>query len=701
MVEDDTILIAVHSLTYQGKQALGDEWLSFFYALRSCLGQYGVEDEGGDADDLLLFNFKHPFSALKAFYECLAKAKHEFGWQRDAGPVPIQVILHLEKEGDLPPALRDTSSSLWDLLQQETVYISRSLKMQWETLMADKKLPPHRFESDETGLFQVMFPKNSFGRIEKLFPSRNLPRQGTHKECFYCGMTSHKPANCPSKLLSVETKALAEAGYLPIAQLNALFKEAFAHQEKLVNALSTGVTGSQLRKDLTLLAYIAYFDICRVYQLRFLRNIAFSVFPHWDDIRTEANMAVDSQNLHLGLDCLRVGQYAQAEELFVDESRRPKGKSFHATVARAFLALEMERESDMGHYLESAGSIANSESERIYIALLLSRFYDLKENAWKAEHALDNVFSFNRDCTEARYRHVQLFVKSGFWEKAMQQLRALVVKEREMYMFALLDPALLSVQGPVDEMLAVQLGAQKSDAEENLHKAKVQVDELHAWFEAEDEQLHTYINDFNALVKKFERGSYFDTLDVAERSKGLVLGCYRVQETKLSELGVRIEGEISVWEKYNTYWRTYPYQPLFKDFSATLQGVKKKLAEVRALAEKNQGGQIYRKALAMVDALSGELAALKPVLFRMNWVRIVLDGLRIFARKLVITEAVLLFLLLILFPVLSIFLADSGASGFAELLRDPLLKKQVLFVVTVLVAPFAALAQTLWRILET
>lgn len=702
MAEDYSILVAIHSQIHKGQEVLGDKWMNFFYTLRNLLLKNGLEDPESGVD-LLLFTYSHPYSAFSSVFESLHQTKEEFEWEDSFGAAPLQIIFHLEKQGDLPAPLREASSNLWNLLREETPYVTRSLKLQWEVLMKEKSLPPHHFESEEMGLFRVEFLDKSLIRKEKLFPHRSLSRKGDLKECFYCGKTNHKPSFCPSKLLTMETQALSEIGYHPIALVSENFKEAFSQQEKNLNILAAGVTSSQIRKDLNLQVFIAYFDVFRVYQPRFLWNVAFaSLLSRWDELGNPEMFAVDSQNLHLGFDCLRVGQYEQAEEFFVDESRRPKGKQFCATIGRAFIALELERYSDMGHFLESANTVAHTDNEHIYISLLLSRYYEIEGDLWKAEQTGDNVFTVNRDCTDGLYRQIQLSVaKNGFGEKVLQRLRALVTGKKEFFMVALMDPLLLPISGPVEDMLSSRIRTLLYEAEENLIQARIQCEELRSWLDEDDLQMRTYTDDLAELERKFERQSYFDTIDVAERSKNMVSACYRIQEAKLDELCDEVKNAVFRWEGYRNFWRTYTYQPLFKGFYTTLMEIREKLSVVRPLAEKNQGGEVYRKAVGLLEDVENRLDSLRPLIAKMNWLKITFDSIKLFGKKLVIAEVSLLTLLLVLVPVLSVLLSDTVATGTLDLLKNPLFQKQALFIFTIFIAPLVALAQTLWKIMET
>jgi len=132
--------------------------------------------------------------------------------------------------------------------------------------------------------------------------------------CFYCGMQNHRPGQCPSKLLSMEHNGLDSVGYLSFEQIRKAYEKAFSNPAAMVAVVAAGVDPQQIRKNPGLMAFVGFFDINRVYQIRFLWNLAFSRYSKWQSAFKAQPVQADNKNLQLGLDCLRVGKYGQAEE---------------------------------------------------------------------------------------------------------------------------------------------------------------------------------------------------------------------------------------------------------------------------------------------------------------------------------------------------------------------------------------------------
>lgn len=696
MAAEFPTLLVLQALNAQGQNVLGESWPDFLLDLRQTLAVKGKEDPAS-AESLLLFHFSHPDTASMILLESLARLKKVYEWHENAGPLPLRIILHLEKEGDPLGPVCDVTASFWDLLQLEQPYATPALQQKWSEEDGENLLS-HTFSEAGNGLFFLSLTIPEAERIE-IFPNRALVLAGEFSPCFYCGMTIHRAADCPGKMLTMATQGISLAGYLPLATVNELFGEALADQESLAGMMAAGLSVSQIRQNPILQVYLAYFDLNLIYQPRFLWNIAFNSNSKWEELTKPDIVSVDSHSLHLGLDCLRVSQHGQAEELFVEESRRPKGKQFYAAIGRAFVALELERDNDLEHFLEYAAGIANSDKEKIYISLLQARYYGLHDDHWKAGHALDRVFSIHRDFVEALYRQVQLMVQGDLAEKGIRQLRALIAERKELFLAALLDPQLALISGAVEDLLVVRFQIQRQEAEASLVTARSVCQDLEAWFIGEERPSALFV-DLLSLETQFAQESYYDLLEVAHKGQALARACYRLQENALDTMKTDIARMRATWESFRIYWQGYPYQPLFRNFQEFFQKGREKLTEIEVLAQQNMHGQLYRNVREGLAEIQKLCDILNPLLARITWVRLLCDGAKLFARKLLLIECVLLGAGAVLFPILAFWLAgDSGS--MIEALTNPWLQKQALLILTLFIAPLFALGHTLWQMMDT
>ncbi len=687
---DHSSLLAIRPLSYQGEQVLQDRWPPFLQALRNLLVQVGIEAADSTAE-LLLIYYDEPFAALSTFFESLESLKKQ-QWQADWGAVPIQVILHLHRKKDPPVDFGEATAPVWGVLEQETPYVTRALKLQWNQLFAGKKLPAHQFVDAGDGLFQLCFSGDlSELKRDRLFTGRFLAAKGACPECFYCGMANHAPAHCPSKQLTMDTRGLNLVGYLPLPKIDGLFKQVMAEQKKMAELLATNIDAAQIRNDPALQVYVAYWDMYLIYQPRFLAYSAFSLLSSWDGGGKSDRVKVDSRNLHAGFDCLRVGQYKQAFDFMKAENQALGGKQFYATLGQAFVALERGRMGDMAHFLQMANSTASTEKEKIYISLLFARFHRLAGHPWKAEQLVSSVANLYVDCPELQYSLIQTKVHEGLGQQQMQLLRKLAAGDRRYFMIALMDPTLLPANSMVENVLSGLLDLKNKEAGENLAEAQEAWAQLQAWFgDEEDEELRTNLTVLANLEEQFRRRGVYDVLDVADRAKSLGMACPRLREARLEELNVQVDTAAMAWADYNAFWQEYPYQSFFRDFKSFLFAGKRKFVEARSIA-----GESLAKARARLQTGQAQVELLTGLVERMLKVKLALDTLATFLKKLMFAELVLSVLAFLSLPLITIVLPGMLGQDIVRLVKDPQMQKGCMVVLTLFLAPFFALALTI------
>ena len=697
---DLPILVAVRPITYHGERQLGNKWTHLVHSLRALLQKKSVE-ESESSEGLMLFSFNHPYSAYSSVFQSLETVKREQGWKDSQGTVPVQIVFHLSSKSDPGTAVRELSSNLWNFLQQEKPYVTRALKVQWDQFMAGKDLPEHSFENEGEGVFRLVFTSTAaLIKSEELFPCRDLPLRGKTEECFYCGMNSHAPAVCPSKFLTMDMRGLADVGYVPFPLLVESFKKVFANQKSVVNLLAAGVDPAKIRKNVALLVYVAYFDIFKVFQPRFLWNLTFSSFAKWGAAEKSESLKINNRHMQFGLDYLRVGKYAQAEEAFSAERLNREGKPFYAAIGQAFVALEKGRVHDMGGFLDRAQSLASLEKERIYNGLLLTRYYNLIGDYWKAKETVTFTLKNKLDCSEVLYYQIQLEAATDFNESMFKQLQMLVLEQKNFFMAAMMDPRLLPVHGFVEEMLSAKVHTVTQKAKENMARAKIECDELLHWFDEDHEKMQLNVTTLANLEKQFQRKSYYDLLNVAAKAKALIHAARQLREESLDVLKEKIDAHRILYEKYQKFWNAYSYKPFFKKFQTTLAEVPKIVNLMRKLIKESSGKE-YRDAVVLEEKLEKNLEGLKQTLGRMLWIKTAMEAVKRFGKYLIYSELVLAGVGIGLIFLLSMALPDSSGAGLFKFISDPWFQKQAMFIITLLIAPLVALSLTVWSLKDS
>jgi len=685
------ILLAIKPLHYQGQQLFQENWGAFIIELRTLLRESGFED-GDSNETLLLFTFNHPNSVITTLFQFIGKTRKALNWQSSDKSLPLQIIVHLNQpEATSTPPYRNPKAGLWELLSPEVVHISKALKSSWDLLMAKTTLPPCTFSNEGDGLFKLKFAPGDILPSAQLLSCRSLSGYGSERPCFYCGMQSHQPAQCPSKYLTMEHDGLAAIGYLPFNQLDLAYKKVFSSPEAMNTILASNITPSQIRKNAELMVFVGFLDINRIYQIRFLWNLTFSRYSKWQPVLKAEPVQPDNKNLQLGLDCLRVGKHTQAEEYLQQECHAKSTRRFSAAIGLAFVALESRGLADMRSFLELSKSMATQAKERIYIDLLLSRFYDLTGEIWKARDIVKNLLAAQADCSEALYRKLQLEVTGNFIEDACQLLRSLMLDQRTLYMAALMDPALLPLQTKVEDLLSTQYGTKLSNAQDLLVQANYGLTDLSFWLDSQDPKMLSHKTALDNLQKNFQRKSYFDVLDVEHKAKALIAANQQLKEAKLNELYDQLNRTKAIWKGNYLFWTNYRYQTFFKEFGRLLLPLEKTLQEASLLAKKNEG-ETYQKAVKILRETEQVLATLEHMQARMNTVNLICDSTISFIKKLALTE--MGGALLVNALIFGLSQLPEGHS-LATLANDPLVQKQTFMITAFMIAPFLALTLTI------
>lgn len=692
MKSDLSILVAVQFPSHECEEVLGDKCDLFRQHLRDTLRKSGFEDKAS-SPALLLFRFERLVAALITLYEALDTFRSEKVPVPASDPLPVRYILHfITKRDEVLPAFCELGAALWNSLEDETLYVTRSLKLEWQELLFGKDVVDCNFKRGDQGLFQVDFLKKpDFSKV-RLFQYRHLPLQGSLKECFYCGMRSHVPGQCPSKFLNFEHQSIQELGYLSFPEINEVFKHAFQNPQAICGKLEPDITLGELKKNKELLVYVSYLDVFRLFQPRSFFKVAFSPYSKWQPVNATTKIVIDDANLHFGYDCLRVGKYDEAEEKFLEATGHQHIKAFYGYVGLAFVALERGRVQDMGHFLDTAYSNAVKEKEKIYINLLLCRYYQLTGDPWKAQNAANNLMKLQYDFHDGRYLLALIEMAGGFSEKAMVELRTLLVNSRIFFMVLLLDPQLLPFHGFVDEILQAKLEMINREAEQQLALARDAVYDLEQWLGKEAPRFQDAATAMEALENHFAAGNVNDLLDVGEKGRRLCDLCKAICEECLDELALQKNDVQQDYEAFVSFWQVFLYRGLFHKAFAVSKEVKDKLIRVEECV-KDARAETYREAVEMLPDLELERHTLVQALKQMRFFAACLFNLKVFAKKLIIAEAIVLALTVLLsfsvlfFPELAIF-------------TDTSIQQQVFLSLTLVLAPGLALSMTLYDLIN-
>ncbi|MBU4178113.1 MAG: hypothetical protein KJ730_09755, partial [Proteobacteria bacterium] len=131
-------------------------------------------------------------------------------------------------------------------------------------------------------------------------------------------------------------------------------------------------------------------------------------------------------------------------------------------------------------------------------------------------------------------------------------------------------------------------------------------------------------------------------------------------------------------------------QSFFRDFKTLLFAGKRKFVEARSIA-----GESLAKAKERLQAGKEEVELLTGLVDRMLKLKIALDTLSMFFKKLVVAEMVFSGLAFVLLPLVTIGLSGVLDPEILRVVKNPQFQKGTMVVLTLFMAPFFALALTI------
>jgi len=365
------------------------------------------------------------------------------------------------------------------------------------------------------------------------FQNRYRLIEGIHEPCFYCGSRKHLLSDCPSKHLPEITQAFDKVGHLSIGQINTLFSKSIAAGLDMVRH---EWESAEDVPDNFFNAYHAFYDITRIYQLRFFRVIMAYSGNSWSKA-TKINAAEnDGGTLQVAFDHLRTGNLTQAELLI----RRLYDENPHQSnvnMAMGYLNIEQGHHPSALSHFENAFRNAKTRPGKILALLMMCRIYDLCLNDMEAaEEQINLIRKLENDCPEAIYRGIVIGMRHKKSSTDISKLVHLIKDHHEYYLIALIDPELIGCQEEINKELNRLFVQARENARYAFEEADDRLQRLESWL-GEDNENGSSLRETFLLVKElYAGGSYMGYLDVFYKAPAISAGCKTLENKGKDEI---------------------------------------------------------------------------------------------------------------------------------------------------------------------
>jgi class 3 adenylate cyclase/tetratricopeptide (TPR) repeat protein len=570
------------------------------------------------------------------------------------GLIPIQIIADIGSNRNGWKEDKDSLPALWERLNPGYLYIAEHAYNPLQQKTEIPGNPVHRFYGEHS-FYQVALDNELASQERKHFLYRKALVRGDFHPCFYCGDKKHQPVNCPSKNIPETTNALNQLGYLSIDELNTTFYHYIMEEKGSEESLHTV---DLFTEGSLSLAASGFFELKRIFQLRFFRSFWNTSHEEWNKVRKNRNQS-EGGLIWLAQDSLRVSELTKAESM-LSSAMNKYPLDYRVYVASGFLHIEKNDLSRAEYYFSEASTVANTNVQKAFTLLLLSRLYWIAGNLQKAHEKVQRVLSLDIDSVDALYQDMVFKFLQGKDKIASQRLSRLVQEDKEYFVSALIDPDLASYSHIIGETLGILLDRARKEAQSAVSDADNEYALSRVALRKSD------INDIQLLQTKIgqlsEKDSYFGYLDIIDHCNAIIATCrnstiHRKREIWeiFRELNKRLETNMRFVD-------SYPYKAMVSSYREQLASAREKIHRVQ-----NIGPALSQEQLIachnLHEELTEEWGRLESRLRKLSALLKLNQGSLRFLRWSGIFMAIIWFLGLFLFPLI-IYYLNAFLSGF-------------------------------------
>lgn len=447
-----------------------------------------VKTEGG----LIVACFQNASEAVET---AIAIQRNAVGKKDRKVPLNIRILIHAQDgttaEGDLQGDMPNAVAGIADVAKSGRIYVSMEAYSDAQALDTVEFKPLKVSEKGGTGLpsfYEVVWHPEAGGSpvVKGAEAARNRKGvagpfahgaalvAGKNAPCFYCGSRKHRAAACPSKHLPYATNGLERLGYLSMDEINLLFSDYLNQSREDLPVIPE--PSSKEDRSLTYLAPWSFYELKRVFQLRFL-DVVWNATSKadWHKARERRGEGFpEGGMLWFARDCIRTSRLEEAEDLLRRYERVNSG-DYRAPCGLAFVEIEKEHYVTAADYLDEALDHQVGSLQKTYLLLLLSRVYEFIPNLSKSDEKLKDALGIDPFCPEATFEQILRYFRGKREADAAKRLVKLIGIYKEYYTAGLISPELAEFHEIIGTELGKLTTLARCEAEKALEDADKEV----------------------------------------------------------------------------------------------------------------------------------------------------------------------------------------------------------------------------------
>lgn len=480
-------------------------------------------------------------------------------------------------------------------------------------------------------------------RGDHLFLYQNVLIQGKNPQCFYCGDRRHLAGDCPSKHLPGIPSVMENLGYLSLKELNTLFYDFLNGNVPNVQNTPEDKMGGMTP------AHYGFFEMGKVFQIRFLKAIWNSQTDYWNKVKDSKGDGDKGGLLWLGQDCIRVSNLEKAESI-IKAALEKDPKNYKAHCIWGFLHVEKNNFYQAKQSFEKALDNAWTRPQKIFILFLLFRCHALNGDSAKAKDMIRRIQNLDPYCVEAQYQEIVIQFQEGSRSEVLRRLIALIRKEREYFVNALIDPQLANYNDLIYPLLKEMMDEAKAGASPVLPEAEKAVTRASETLGKEEQDVQEMVSLLGRIKELSQMDSYFAYLDIIHLGESLIhKGRSSVRGLKnklvktLHQLSSRMEASLD-------HIHDFPYTYLIGSSARKLAAIQSRVNAQWKILEGDQAER-YKGACGECLQMSHELDQIESGLKRLDTIRQFILYFTGFLKKSLFFQSANLILTFLLFPV--------------------------------------------------
>ncbi|MBA4418690.1 MAG: hypothetical protein C0392_12400 [Syntrophus sp. (in: bacteria)] len=399
--------------------------------------------------------------------------------------------------------------------------------------------------------------------------------EGQDQPCYYCGSRRHKATGCPSKYLPEITRSMKKLGYLSIKDLNSLFSRFLVTEIHDPQKFYQDIK-EDLNEPLNLASY-AFFDLNRVFQLRFLRTIWHTTHNEWGKVnwvRSENNGGLP----WLAQDSLRVSNLNMAESILKD-ARIKHPEDYRVYCTSGFFCVEKGNTSEAEYFFKKALKYAKNNVHKIFAHFLLSRLYRVLNDHVSASLHISTILTLDPYCHEAVYQDIVFKLHQEKGKVALLRLARLITENKEYYIHALIDPDMAGFHVPVTDLLKNVLYKAKEEAESMVITLNNEIEKSKPFLQKYEIDKIVELREKIGQMRETE--SYFGYLDMLRYSNEILPICLNSIKERKKEIESLYNGLSLRVDKDLAFVTSYIFPKLVYAHYKLLKGIRDRIVNTR------------------------------------------------------------------------------------------------------------------------